>query len=108
MEDVTGLRARARKCNNPVEIFDESVRDRFGAGCANDRLREKLLLEPGELTLDQALTIAQTFERATTESSTVARCNPSDSFQALGAKKGFKARGRSPSRGSPMRNNSPQ
>ena len=108
VEYVTALRALARKCNYLDEIFDELVRDRFVAGCANDRLREKLLLEPDELTLDQALTIAQTFERATTESSTVSRCNPNDSVHALGAKKSCKARGRSPSRGSQMRNNSPQ
>ena len=109
LEYVTALRALARKCYYPDDIFDDLVRARFGAGWGNDRLRDKLLLEPDELTLDQAFTIAQTFKRATTESSTtVARCNPSDSVQALGAMKAFKARRSSPSRGSPMRNNSQQ
>ena len=65
-----------------------------------------MLLAPDELTLDQELGIAQTFERATTEFSRVTPSNPGDSV--LGAMKVFKARIRSPSWGSPMRNASPQ
>ena len=60
------MRALARKFNYPDEIVNEIVRDRFVAGFAKARLRKNMLLEPGELTLDKALTSAETFERATT------------------------------------------
>ena len=78
LDYATALRALARKYNYPDEIFDELERDPFVAACANDRLRENFLLEPDELTLAQAVTIAQPFERATSELATVSRCNPSD------------------------------
>ena len=80
--------------------------DRGVAGCAHERLRERLLLAHDDLTFAHALKIAQPFEWATTESSTHARWNPSASVQALRAKKAFKTRGRSPSSGSPIINTS--
>ena len=107
LEYATALRALAGKCNYADAMREELIRDRLVAGCRNDRLRERLLMEPDTLTLEQALTISQNFERATTESSTVARCTPSDNVQALGAKKVFKARGRSKSRQSRERSTSP-
>ena len=106
LEFVTSLRALAAKCNYPDSIRDELIRDRFVAGCSTDRLRERLLLQDDTLTLDQALNIAQTFERATSEASAVSNRQPTtDSIQALRGKYSSKqnqsrsnSRGRSPER----------
>ena len=71
LQFVTELRTLAARCSYPNDIRDELIRDRFVAGCSNARLRERLLLEPDNLTLNDALKLAQNFERASTESSKV-------------------------------------
>ena len=64
---ATSLRALAAKCNYNERFRDELLLDRFVAGCTNEKIRERLLLEPDTLTLDQALTLATNIERATAE-----------------------------------------
>ena len=70
-EDVaqfaTALRALATKCGYPERLTPELIRDRVVAGCREDKIRERLLQEPDSLTLDDALKLAQTYERATSE-----------------------------------------
>ena len=44
---LSTLRELARKCEFKDDQFDERVRDQFAAGCTNDRIRERLLQEPG-------------------------------------------------------------
>jgi len=44
---LSSLRELARKCEFPATQFDERVHDQFAAGCTNDRIRERLLQEPG-------------------------------------------------------------
>ena len=74
-EDVaqyaTALRALAAKCGYNELLVQEWVRDRVVAGCREDKIRERLLQEPDSLTLDDALKIAQTFERAAAEMQSV-------------------------------------
>ena len=96
LEFTTALRALAAKCEYRQDFKDELIRDRLVAGCRNDRLRERFLLEPDTLTLEQALTIGEAFERATSESSSVTQCTPSGTVQTLGAKKSFKSAYRNP------------
>ena len=104
LEYVTALRTLAAKCNYHDAIRDELIRDRFVVGCATERLRERLLLESDELTLEQAQTIAQTYERATSECTSIATTSPSDSIQAIGTRTSYNnERGRSFSRNSTER-----
>ena len=64
---VTELRRLACYCKfGAIEL--EVVRDRLVAGCFDDKIRERLFLEPDNLTLDNAIIIAQTVERAVSES----------------------------------------
>ena len=68
---VTALRALATKCGYPEDGINEFVRDRLVAGARDDKIRERLLQEPDSLTLNTALTLAQTYERAATEKQSV-------------------------------------
>jgi hypothetical protein len=69
---VSALRSLIAKCEYDEHFIGELLRDRFVAGCSSDKIREKLLLEPDTLTLDQALVIANNFERVAIESKNVA------------------------------------
>ena len=68
---VTALRALAAKCNYRDEFVNELLLDRFMAGCTNEKIRERLLMEPDTLTLEQALILAANIERATVETKTI-------------------------------------
>jgi len=61
------LRELARKCEFLAAQFDKRVRDQFAAGCTNDPIRERLLLEPGNRTLENLELVALTLERAQQE-----------------------------------------
>ena len=67
----TARRALATKCGYPDTILNELVRDRVVAGCRDEKIRERLLQEPDSLTLDAALKLAQTLERAFFETKAV-------------------------------------
>ena len=67
---ITELRKLATRCRFGVGE-SEHLRDRFVAGCSHDRIRERLLMEPDDLTLDEGLKLAQTVERAAGEAKTV-------------------------------------
>jgi hypothetical protein len=58
----------ARKCDFPPAQFNERVRDQIAAGCTNGRIRERLLQEPGDRTLENLELVALTLERAQQES----------------------------------------
>ena len=88
LQFVTTLRALAHKCEYPQNICEELVRDRFVAGTNNRELRERLLLEDDTLTLSAALHIAQTIERAASESTTFAATVQQNSTDALHALRG--------------------
>ena len=51
-----------------VALKLELVRDRLVAGCLDDKVRERLFQEPADLTPEKAVVLAQTIERATSES----------------------------------------
>ena len=74
-EDVgqytTALCALASKCGYPEAVVEELIRDRLVAGARDEKIRERLLQEPDTLTLDRALVLAQTHERAAKEMRTV-------------------------------------
>ena len=63
---VATLREMASRCAFPADQVNERVKDQFVAWCASDRIREKLLQEPDDRTLDQMLQ-AVTAERAMAE-----------------------------------------
>ena len=64
---VTELRRLASHCKFGL-VENENVRDRLVAGCQDDKIRERLFLEPEDLTLENATLLAQNVERATSES----------------------------------------
>jgi hypothetical protein len=64
---LSTLRELAQKCEFLPAQFDERVRDQFAAGCTNDRIRERLLQEPGNRTLSDLELVALTLERAQQE-----------------------------------------
>ena len=64
---LSTLRELARKCEFPPAQLDERVRDQFAAGCTNERIRERLLQETGDRTLENLELIALTIERALQE-----------------------------------------
>ena len=69
---LSTLRELARKCEFPPAQFNERVRDQFAAGCTNDRIRERLLQEPGDRTLENLELVALTLERAQQEAPALA------------------------------------
>lgn len=76
MQDyVTNLRDMARSCNYGT-LQDQIVRDQFIEGILCDKTREKLLLEPDELTLNQAVVIALQVEAALECSTLLADARP--------------------------------
>jgi hypothetical protein len=68
---VATLRELAAKCNFPADQLDSRVKDHCIAWCHNDRIREQLLKEPDNRTLDQLLETAVTAERAMVEAPTI-------------------------------------
>ncbi len=68
---VSTLRELAAKCNFPADQIYSRVKDQFIAWCHNDRIREQLLKEPDDRTLDQLLETAVTAERAMVEAPTL-------------------------------------
>ena len=64
VQNLSTLREMALKCDFRDDQFDERIRDQFAAGCSNDRIRERLLQEPGTKTLDDLENLARTMERA--------------------------------------------
>lgn len=72
---VTNLRDMARSCNYGT-LQDQIVRDQFIEGILCDKTREKLLLEPDELTLNQAVVIALQVEAALECSTLLADARP--------------------------------
>ncbi len=71
LQYITVLRSLAATCGYPEDYRNQLIRDRFVAGCSENRIRERLLLENDDLTLEAALQIAQNLERAVSESSSV-------------------------------------
>jgi hypothetical protein len=75
---LSSLREMARKCDFQDAQFDERIRDQFAAGCSNDRIRERLLQEPGTKTLDDLEALAMTMERAQREAPVLASSSSSE------------------------------
>ena len=69
---LSTLRELARKCDFQDDQFDERVRDQFAAECTNDRIRERLLQEPGTILLEDLERLAVTIERALQEAPALA------------------------------------
>ena len=69
---ISTLKELARRCDFPDAQLDERVRDQFAAGCSSDRIRERLLQEPANRTLDDLVTLAVTIERALVEAPALA------------------------------------
>jgi hypothetical protein len=64
---VASLRELASKCEFPAAQLEELVRDQFVAWCISDKIRERLLQEPAQRTLQEIVNIATTIERAVIE-----------------------------------------
>ena len=74
---VTALRTLSASCGYPDTIRDQLIRDRLVVGCSSSIIRERILLEEDQLTLEQALHIAQSSERATSETALLSKSNSS-------------------------------
>ena len=57
---LTRLKIQAKDCS--YNDADEMVRDRIVIGCQSEKVREKLIQEGSDLTLDKAIDIARTHE----------------------------------------------
>lgn len=93
---VTELRKLAARCKFGHSEA-EHLRDRLVAGCCDEKIRERLFLESDDVTLDDALKIAQTVEGASSEAKKIgahASNNDTDSVQQL-----RRRRSKSPPRG---------
>ena len=77
LQYLSTLREMARKCDFQEAQFEERVRDQFAAGCSNDRIRERLLQEPGTKTLEDLENLALTMERAQREAPVLASSSSS-------------------------------
>ena len=75
---VTELRRLASYCKFGA-VEHENVRDRLVAGCLDEKIRDRLILEPETLSLDNATVLAQNIERATSESKRLGTHNASSS-----------------------------
>ena len=60
---VASLREMASRCEFPSDQLGDRVRDQFVAWCACDKIRERLLQEPGDRTLDAMVQLALSMER---------------------------------------------
>ena len=85
---ATELRNLIKDCNydNP----DEMVRDRLVAGIINDEIREKLLNEGDELTMNGAIKIATNHEATKSQLKSMASCSSSKVELDAIRKKSFK------------------
>ena len=84
---VTSLRTLLTKCTYPEDAVQDLLRKRFVAGLNNERLRERFLMEPDNLTVENAIELAENFERAKTESEGFSSSRPqADTIQALGTR----------------------
>lgn len=61
---MTSLREMASRCEFPGDQLGDRVRDQVVAWCAYDKIRERLLQEPGNRKLDDMVQLALTMERA--------------------------------------------
>jgi hypothetical protein len=64
---IAALREMASKCEFAAVQLDERVRDQFVAWVSCDRIRERLLQEPANRTLEELVSLAVTIERAMAE-----------------------------------------
>ena len=82
LDYVTELKRLATCCKyGAVEL--ELVRDRLVAGCNDDKARERLFQKPADLTLENAVVLAQTVERATSESKKFGEASKSGQSNSL-------------------------
>ena len=59
---VTELKTLIKDCEYPDDIQDEQIRDHIVFGVRSSKIRQKLIIEGSELTLDKCLDIAHTYE----------------------------------------------
>ena len=76
---VSSLRVLIAKCDYNEAVKVELLRDRFVAHCLSNKNREKLLLENDDMTLDQALVIANNSKRVAIENKNVVSLHVDDS-----------------------------
>ena len=86
MQFVTELRTPAARCRYATTGGHELILDRFVAALTNERIREQLFLQTDNLTLGEALALAQNYERATAESHRVGNQKYSTSTSSVQAR----------------------
>ena len=82
LDFVTKLKRWATYCKYGA-LKLELVRDRLVAGCLDEKVRERLFQEPADLTLENAVVLAQTIERATFKSKRLGEASRSYQPNAL-------------------------
>jgi hypothetical protein len=96
---ISTLRELAAKCNFPDSQVDERVRDQFAACCADNRIRERLLQEPGTKTLADLELLALTMERALQEAPALATSSTAVASAPVGSVGNRKSASSSPTCG---------
>ena len=59
---VTELRTLIKDCEYPPDVTDEQIRDHIVFGVKSSKIRQKMILEGSELTLERCMDIAHTYE----------------------------------------------
>ena len=68
---VTELKTLMKDCEYLAEIQDELIRDHIVFGVRSSKIREKMILEGSDLTLDKCMDIAHTYELSVPQSQAI-------------------------------------
>ena len=68
---VTELKTLMKDCEYLAEIQDELIRDHIVFGVRSSKIREKMILEGSDLTLDKCMDIANTYELSVPQSQAI-------------------------------------
>ena len=94
---VTELKTLIRDCNYPAEFRNEMVRDHIVYGVRSSKIREKMIMEGSELTLEKCLDIAHTYELSQAQAEAIGTQVTPKAVDALYSARGrsrFRTRGR--------------
>ena len=86
-----------RDCNYPAEFRNEMVRDHIVYGVRSSKIREKMIMEGSELTLEKCLDIAHTYELSQAQAEAIGTQATPKAVDALYSARGrsrFRTRGR--------------
>ena len=82
---VTELRTLIVPCHYDAAFEEEVLRDRIVSGVRAEKIRERLFMEPNDLTLERCIELAESVERACSEASNVGGARSDTRSEPVGA-----------------------